>query len=99
MNKIVQAEPLPGGYLQVEFADGRRGRFDVNPYMTSEFFVALKHEAYFRQVRLFFAGVGWPDGQDLGPDTIAAGLQELHHAARPISEIPAEPAWPSQPSS
>ncbi len=58
MNKIIQATPLPDGNLLVELADGRRGYFDVNPYMTSEFFVALKQEAYFRRVRPFFAGVG-----------------------------------------
>ena len=81
MNKIIQAIPLPGGYLLVELADGRRGKFDVNPFMTSAFFSTLKQDNYFRQVRPFFAGVGWPDGQDLGPDTIAAGLQTADEAA------------------
>ena len=91
MNKIIQAQPLPGGYLRVEFADGRRGYFDVKPYMASDFFAALQQEAYFRQVRLFFAGVGWPEGQDLGPDTIAAGLQASEPATCPLSENPSEP--------
>lgn len=81
MNKIIQVIPLPGGYLLVEMADGRRGKFDVNPFMTSVFFSTLKQEDYFSQVRPFFAGVGWPDGQDLGPDTIAAGLQVADEAA------------------
>lgn len=75
MNKIVKAVPLPGGYLQVELHDGRCGEFDVNPYMESDFFAQLKDETYFRKVGLFFAGVGWPDGQDLGPDTVAANLR------------------------
>lgn len=75
MNKIVKAVPLPGGYLQVELHDGRCGEFDVNPYMESDFFAHLKDETYFCKVGLFFAGVGWPDGQDLGPDTIAANLR------------------------
>ena len=26
----------------------------------------------FRRVRVFLGGVGWPDGQELGPDTLAA---------------------------
>ncbi|MBS4095213.1 MAG: DUF2442 domain-containing protein [Sulfuricella sp.] len=42
--------------------------------MTSEFFRELENEAYFRQVRIFVLGIGWPNGQDLGPDTIAAEL-------------------------
>jgi hypothetical protein len=75
MNKIIKAVPLPGGNLQVVMQDGRCGEFDVKPFMKSEYFAALKDETYFKQVQLFFAGVGWPDGQDLGPDTVAAGLK------------------------
>jgi hypothetical protein len=75
MNKVIKVAPLLGGYLQVELQDGRCGEFDVNPYMTSDFFSPLKSEAYFQKVGLFFNGIGWPDGQDLGPDTVAAHLR------------------------
>lgn len=75
MNKILKVVALPGGYLQIELQDGRCGEFDVNPYMNSDFFAPLKNEAYFNKVGLFFAGIGWPDGQDLGPDTVAAHLK------------------------
>ncbi|MHB1620739.1 MAG: DUF2442 domain-containing protein [Sulfuricella sp.] len=77
MNKIVKAIPLPDGHLQVVMQDGRCGEFDVKPFMASDFFAALKDENYFQKVHLFFAGVGWPEGQDLGPDTVAAGLKVL----------------------
>lgn len=77
MNKIVKAVPLSGGILRVEMQDGRCGEFDVNPFMGSDFFAALKNDNYFQKVGLFFAGVGWPEGQDLGPDTIAAGLKTV----------------------
>jgi len=82
MNKIVKAIPLPGGCLQVELQDGRCGEFDVNPYMNSDFFAPLKNEIYFQKVSLFFAGIGWPDGQDLGPDTVAAHLKVNQPLAR-----------------
>ncbi len=59
------------------FSDGESGIFDVRPYIKSDFFKRLEDDAYFRQVRLFFTGIGWPEGQDLGPDTIAADLQPL----------------------
>lgn len=75
MNKIIKAVPLPDGFLQVEMQDGRSGKFDVKPFMNSDFFSSLKNESYFQKVCLFFSGVGWPDGQDLGPDTIVAGLK------------------------
>ena len=54
--------------------------FDVKPCMDSVFFHALMDEAYFNQVHLVFNGIGWPNGQDLGPDTIAAKLVETETA-------------------
>jgi len=80
MNKVIRVQPLPGGTLFVEMADGRRGEFDVKPYMRSVFFSALMDETYFNQVHLVFRGIGWPNGQDLGPDTIAAELVETEPA-------------------
>lgn len=77
MKKIIRVKPLERKKIEVEFADGITGIFDVSPYIRSDFFKRLEDEAYFRQVRLFFSGVGWPEGQDLGPDTIAAELQVL----------------------
>ncbi len=74
MNKIVSVSALDNGYLRVNFADGRVGDFDVKPFMTSDFFSALKDPVYFAKVGLFFSGVGWPGGQDLSPDTISAYL-------------------------
>lgn len=77
MNKVISVHPLLEGKVFIELADGRKGEFDVRPYMASGFFRALQDAAYFQQVRLFFKGIGWPDGQDLGPDTIAAELREI----------------------
>lgn len=81
MNKVVSVHAESEGRVIVEMADGRRGLFDVRPYMRSEFFRELESETYFRQVRIFFSGIGWPNGQDLGPDTVAADLafeQSMH---------------------
>lgn len=77
MNKVMSVKPLPGGRVVVELADGHRGEFDVKPYMNSIFFRALRDEKYFNQVHLVFKGIGWPDGQDFGPDTIVAQLVEI----------------------
>ena len=75
MNKVVSVSPLDDKKVAVVFSDGKSGIFDVAPYIKSEFFQPLNDENYFKQVRLFFTGIGWPEGQDLGPDTIAAELQ------------------------
>ena len=77
MNKVLTVSPIPDGRVMVEMADGRSGEFDVKPYMKSDFFSGLMNEAYFSKVRIVFKGIGWPDGQDLGPDTIAARLVEV----------------------
>lgn len=75
MNKIISVDPLENKKVAVVFADGKSGVFDVSPYIKSDFFKQLNDDNYFKQVRLFFTGIGWPEGQDLGPDTIAHDLQ------------------------
>ena len=77
MKKIISVTPLEGKKVTVVFSDGKTGIFDVAPYIRSDFFKRLEDDTYFRQVRLFFTGIGWPDGQDLGPDTIEADLQQV----------------------
>ncbi|MBK8892433.1 MAG: DUF2442 domain-containing protein [Dechloromonas sp.] len=80
MDKIVSVSAIADGCLKVTFSDGRTGEFDVKPFMRSEFFAALRDQEYFAQVGLFFSGVGWPGGQDLGPDTISAQLFVPEHS-------------------
>ncbi|WP_224983846.1 DUF2442 domain-containing protein [Geomonas agri] len=75
MNKVVSVKPLDGKKVAIVLSDGRSGVFDVSPYIKSEFFQRLNDDSYFSQVSLFFTGIGWPEGQDLGPDTIAAELE------------------------
>lgn len=77
MVKIVSVKPLVDTKLLIFFADGTSGIFDVAPYIRGEFFQRLANYSYFRLVGVFFTGIGWPDGQDLGPDTIAADLLPL----------------------
>jgi hypothetical protein len=75
MKKIVSVQPLENMTVSVVYSDGSSGVFNVAPYIRREFFKRLEDESYFRQVRIFFGGIGWPDGQDLGPDTVCAELQ------------------------
>jgi hypothetical protein len=77
MKKVTSVKPLDGKKVAIVFSDGLSGIFDVSPYIRSEFFKRLEDAEYFKQVRLFFTGIGWPEGQDLGPDTIEADLQSI----------------------
>lgn len=81
MEKVISVTAAPNGHVLVTLAGDHIGLFDVKPYMNSSFFEALKKPEYFNQVRLVFRGIGWPDGQDIGPDTIAAELIAVEQAA------------------
>ena len=77
MNKVISVLPLTEKKLAIVLSDGRKGIFDVTPFIRSEFFKQLENDEYFNKVRVFFTGIGWPEGQDLGPDTIEAEMHEV----------------------
>ncbi len=82
MVSVVSVSFVKDGWLAVSLSDGKSGFFDVKPYCASDYFKELLNDDYCAQVKLFFRGVGWPNGQDLSPDTIAAELvPHLEHAA------------------
>ena len=75
MKKVVSVKPIEGKKVEIVFSDGVSGVFDVTPYIKSDFFKRLEDDKYFKQVGLFFRGIGWPEGQDFSPDTIEVELQ------------------------
>ena len=78
---VTEAQVLEGTRLKITLSDGRQGVLDMQPFMHTDYFMELAQPSYFAQVQLFFDGIGWPSGQDLGPDTIAAELQPLSQHA------------------
>lgn len=66
--KVVK--PLPNYRLYVEVEDGRRGVFDMKPYLDLGVFRELKDEHYFKQVGILFGAVTWPHEQDIAPETL-----------------------------
>jgi hypothetical protein len=75
MVTVVAVEPLENHRLRVALSNGRKGIFDVSPYLTSDFFKELKDMRYFRRVFLAYDTVSWPHEQDIAPETIEMGLQ------------------------
>ena len=75
MLKVTHVSALDNCHVYVELDDGSKGEVDITPFFISPFFKALDDENYFAKVALFFTGIGWPEGQDLGPDTLAAKLK------------------------
>ncbi|AOS85093.1 hypothetical protein BIU88_10120 [Chlorobaculum limnaeum] len=66
--KVVK--PLPDYRLYVEIEDGRRGVFDMKPYLDFGVFRELRDEHYFNQVGILFGAVTWPHEQDIAPETL-----------------------------
>jgi len=75
---IVTVKPLPGYQIYVETVDGRKGIFDLNPYLDRGVFRELRDVHYFNRVGILFGAVTWPNGQDIAPETL---LSEMLAAA------------------
>ncbi len=75
--KVVSVKPLENYRLQVALSNGKKGVFDVSPYLDLGVFKQLKDPAYFALVKRVFTGVGWPCGQDLSPFDIAEDMIPL----------------------
>ena len=73
--KVVK--PLSDYKIYVEIEDGRKGIFDVAPYLDKGVFRELKNVSYFNQVGILFGAVTWPNEQDIAPETLLDELQPV----------------------
>ncbi len=72
--KIVRVDPQPDWNLLITTADGRIGRFDVQPYLHYEAFEPLKDTSEFFNISNGGYFVEWRCGADLSADTIEAKM-------------------------
>ena len=70
--KITQIQTEANWVLSVVADDGRRGRFDVSPYLQYEAFAPLRDQTEFSKVVNGGYFVEWDCGADLSADTIEA---------------------------
>ena len=80
---VKTVKPLPDYRIFVETEDGRRGIFDLKPYLDHGIFCELRDTHYFNQVGILFGAVTWPHAQDIAPETL---LTEMI----PIESMPNE---------
>ncbi len=71
------SKPLPDYKVFVEIEDGRKGIFDVKPYLEYGVFKKLKDISYFNQVHVLFGALTWPDEQDIAPETLLDEMEFL----------------------
>ena len=75
MVKVISVEPMGDYKLKIELSNGRKGVFDVSPYIDKGVFKELKEPAHFRSVRPALGGIMWPHEQDFSPETVDCELQ------------------------
>jgi len=63
-------KPLTDYRIYVEIEDGRKGIFDLKPYLNRGIFNELKEITYFNQVSITLGAVTWPHDQDIAPETL-----------------------------
>jgi hypothetical protein len=71
---VKTVKPLPDYRIYVEIEDGRKGIFNLTPYLDHGVFRELKDLHYFNQVGILFGAVTWPHHQDIAPETLLAEM-------------------------
>ncbi len=66
---------LPDHKLAVELADGRRGVFDMRPFLDRSGLQRLWDPNYFAKVGVRFGALTWPHEEDVAPDTLSAHVE------------------------
>ena len=65
--------------FKVSLSNGTDGIFDITPYLNKGVFTQLKKIGYLIQVKINFAGICWPNGQDFSADTIEYDMQHSYN--------------------
>lgn len=81
---IQTVKPLSDYRIYVEIKDGRKGIFDLKPYLDHSLFRELRDVRYFNQVSILLGAVTWPHEQDIAPETLLAEMVPLDPNHAPI---------------
>ena len=76
MTRVTKVIPLDDYILYLEFSDGKKGVFDVKPYLNMTVFMELRDKDYFCRARVAFGTIVWPNEQDIAPETLYVELIE-----------------------
>ncbi|MDX6622551.1 MAG: hypothetical protein QOE75_483 [Solirubrobacterales bacterium] len=83
--KLIEAVPLDGYTVHLEFADGLAADVDLS-YLVGrgEVFEPLRDIEYFRKLRIeeFGTTIEWPNEADIAPETLYDHVQRAVHERR-----------------
>lgn len=74
---VKTVKPLEDYKIFVKLEDGRKGTFNVKPYLNHGVFRELKDINYFNRVGILFGAVTWPNEQDIAPETLVKEMQTV----------------------
>jgi hypothetical protein len=74
---VITVEAHPDHILVLEFENGQRRRFDMNPYLDKKPFTILKNSPLFNKATIAYGTVVWPGTIDIAPDTLWEGSTDL----------------------
>ena len=74
---VVRVAPQPGHKLLLEFENGEKRLFDMEPYLDKKPFIPLKGEVLFAKASVECGTVVWPGQIDIAPET-------LYHRSLPV---------------
>ena len=77
MLEVLEIKHIEAYKLQAKLSNGLEGVFDVQPYVGRGVFSQLENIEYLKQVRINFAGICWPNGQDFSADTIECEMTKF----------------------
>lgn len=61
--------------IKVTLSNGKKGIFDVKPYLDKGIFTELKDYSYFKRARIEYGTIVWPNEQDFSPETIEIKME------------------------
>jgi hypothetical protein len=76
----INVEAISNYQILVDFDNGEKKVFDVEPYINGEWYGKLRVYEYFKRVSTDGFTVVWPDGQDICPD-------ELYDMGRTVNNL------------
>jgi len=77
MVKVSCVEAKEDYVLFVRLSNGKKGFFNVKPYLDIGIFTELRDKNFFNSVNLAFGGVVWPHEQDFSADTFEYEMQQI----------------------
>ena len=78
---VISVKALTDYRIYVETVGGRKGIFDVKPYLDYGVFRELQDIGYFNRVDVVHGAVTWPNEQDIAPETLLAEMT-------PVTPVP-----------